>query len=199
MLWRLADIRPAFFWAYMRWSAILSASATSDASSGSSIAPYEQPISNPSPCSDSAAAAPMISGSDTCVPGLSRAQNSSPPMRKADPRPRRKLSRLPPSRTSRESPAGWPNVSLYSLKPSRSNSTSMSGSLTDARGSSHSSTLASARRLPRPVSASVCASLREKRSIATLSRKVSIVRTITATSEAAASATATTLSSATQP
>ena len=39
LLWRLADVRPAFFCAYMRWSAIRSASATSLASPGSSIAP----------------------------------------------------------------------------------------------------------------------------------------------------------------
>jgi hypothetical protein len=39
LLWRLADVRPAFFCAYMRWSAIRSASGTSPASSGSSIAP----------------------------------------------------------------------------------------------------------------------------------------------------------------
>ena len=43
-----------------------------------------------------------------------------------------------------------------------------------------SSTRASARRFLRPVSASVCASSREACSIATLSRKVSIVRAITA-------------------
>ena len=76
-------MRPAFFCAYMRWSAIRSASATSLASAGSSIAPYEQPISKPSPRSDSAAAAATTSGSIGRPAGSSSAQNSSPPMRNA--------------------------------------------------------------------------------------------------------------------
>ncbi len=54
----------------MRWSAIRSASTGSDASTGSAIAPYEQPIEKPSPCSDSAAAAPWTIGLARLAAGL---------------------------------------------------------------------------------------------------------------------------------
>ena len=57
----------------------------------------------------------------------------------------------------------------------------------------------SARRLPSPVSASVIASSRDARSISTFSRKVSVSRIITATSEAAASTIASGLTCAMQP
>ena len=57
LLWRPADMRPACFCAYMRWSAIRSASAGSVASSGAGSSRSEQPIEKPSPCSESAAAA----------------------------------------------------------------------------------------------------------------------------------------------
>ena len=87
--WRVADVRPAFFCAYMRWSAIRSASVASCASRGSTIAPYEEVTLKPSPCSVSADAAPAMIGSATSSPGSNSAQNSSPPIRNARPRPLR--------------------------------------------------------------------------------------------------------------
>ena len=193
-------MRPAFFCAYMRWSAIRSASATSAASSGSSIAPYEQPISKPSPCSDSAAAAPMIERlGRPRRPACSSAQNSSPPMRKADAAPAQEAREAAAEPHEQRVAGGVAERVVVVLEAVEVEEHEHERLAAVARGSSRSSTRASARRLPRPVSASVCASSREARSIATLSRKVSIVRAITASSEAAASPTATGLSSATQP
>ena len=94
LLWRPADMRPACFWAYMRWSAIRSASAGSVASCGSRIEPYEQPIEKPSPDSDSAAAAERTSCSGSSAPGSISTQNSSPPIRNALPRRSRQAARL---------------------------------------------------------------------------------------------------------
>jgi hypothetical protein len=85
------------------------------------------------------------------------------------------------------------------LKPSRSNSTSTIGFASSASGSRQASSRASARRLPSPVSTSVSASSREVRSIATFSRKVSISRAMTATSDSADSPTATGFMSVRQP
>ena len=79
-------MRPACFCAYMRWSAVRSASAASRVSAGSVIAPNEQPTKKPSPCWDSASAAPSSSVPTSAQPGSNSAQNSSPPMRKTRPR-----------------------------------------------------------------------------------------------------------------
>ena len=62
--------------------------------------------------------------------------------------------RLPPSRTSSASPTGWPNESLYDLKPSRSKNASSSGRSGDASRMRCSRSLIRLRRFRMPVSES---------------------------------------------
>ena len=76
-----ADAPAPFFCAYIRWSAIRSASTASSASSGRKIEPYEQPIEKPSPCSESACGRPVHDRLDDLLARLEDAQNSSPPIR----------------------------------------------------------------------------------------------------------------------
>ena len=128
-LWLPADARPACFWAYMRWSAIFSAWLGFAASSGIAIAPHEQPISNPSPCSESAVA-PRAAA-------IASSHGTTKKRKKKKKKNKRKTGRVEteyaelvaahPERGSRRcrggaeglrlrrcrsaSPAGWPNVS----------------------------------------------------------------------------------------
>ena len=85
------------------------------------------------------------------------------------------------------SPAGWPNVSLYALNPSRSSSIR-----TDVvRASSVAPrSIISLRRFPTPVSASVSASMRVFASSCIFSRNVYAIRATTASIEVAARTTA---------
>ena len=76
---RSVSIRLECFWAYSRSSATCSALLASTASSGSSTAPNELPISNPTPRSESAAHAWSISGSASPSTRGTTRQNSSPP------------------------------------------------------------------------------------------------------------------------
>ena len=67
-------------------------------------------------------------------------QNSSPPMRYGGPAALHGVpARLRPGATSSASPAGWPKVSLYALKPSRSSSTSSERLVSRARAASRRS------------------------------------------------------------
>ena len=84
-------MRPAFFCAYMRWSAIRSASATSLASARQlDRAVGAADLEALAALGQRARRRPTTSGSATSSPGVNSAQNSSPPMRNAVPRPRRK-------------------------------------------------------------------------------------------------------------
>ena len=89
--------------------------------------------SKPSPCSRSAPTAASTSASAPAGAGRRAARRTR--RRRAGRRrraPATAAASRSPSRASSASPAGWPKASLYSLKPSRSKSTSARGSL--ARG-----------------------------------------------------------------
>ena len=88
--WRVADVRPAFFCAYMRWSAMRSASVgvlrlarQHDRAVGAGDVEALAVLGQ-----RRRGAAAMI-GSRDLVAGSKSAQNSSPPMRNARPRPPR--------------------------------------------------------------------------------------------------------------
>ena len=80
-VWRVAEDRRSSFCAYMRWSAIRSASVASRASCGSITVPCEALIAKPSPCSDSAEAASAMIVFALDAPVITSTQNSSPPIR----------------------------------------------------------------------------------------------------------------------
>jgi hypothetical protein len=77
---RVAEDRRSSLCAYIRWSAIRSASVASRASWGRITAPWEALIANPSPCSESAAAASAMIVFALEAPVITSTQNSSPPI-----------------------------------------------------------------------------------------------------------------------
>ncbi len=136
--WRPADMRRPPFCAYMRRSASWSASVACAPPSGASTAPCEASTEKPSPCSrQRRRRRPARSGSTPAAPGCEQHAElvAAEPVGAAVAAHGVPASRSP-RRASSPSPAGWPKVSLYCLKPSRSNSTSARGSLGVASASS---------------------------------------------------------------
>ncbi len=166
--------------AYRRSSAMLRALETVSASPGITAVPYALVTVNPSPVSLSAFATRCSAGSEAG----SRTQNSSPPIRYTAPAGETAAAAavsFPARRARSASPAGWPKVSLYALKPLRSKSASIRGSSSRACSSSFARSRRSLRRLASPVSESVRASRRLVSSSRAFSRKVRAVRARTST------------------
>ena len=82
-------------------------------------------------------------------------QNSSPPRRYAVAAGPGTSASFAPRRASSASPAGWPNVSLYALNPSRSKIISRVGRLPSAREDAFEVGRGACDGCARPVSASV--------------------------------------------